>query len=87
MATSTLPSQVPTRDRNCYLTPPFSGVPEKGPKSKVATSHVPSWGPTRGRNYYITPAFSGVLNKGDKIKKWLPHTCLLGSPQEGGIAT
>ena len=48
MATSPLPSREPKRGRKCYVTPAFSGVPNKGDKI---------------RSGYLTPAFSGVTSK------------------------
>ena len=67
VAASILPSQGPKRGWNCYITPAFSGVPNKGDKkSEVAASPLPSRGPKRGRNCYVTPAFSGVPKKGSK---------------------
>ena len=58
LATSTLPSRGPKRGRKCYITPTFSGVPNKGDKIKAgpkeggnATSPLHSRGsPTKGTN-------------------------------------
>ena len=48
VATSTLPPRGPKRGRKCYVTPAFSGVPNKGDKI---------------RSSYLTPAFSGLTSK------------------------
>ena len=47
MATSPLPSQGPTRRRNCYGTRAFSGLPHAKKREKI-------------RSGYLTPAFSGA---------------------------
>ena len=62
------PSRSPKRERKCYITPSFSGVPkQRGIKSELAASPLPSWGPKRERKWCIISAFSGLSNKGDKI--------------------
>ena len=86
-----------------YLIPAFSGAhkraellcnacilgdpQQRGRKSEVATPPLPSRGPKKGRKRYVTLAFSGVPNERKENQKWLPHPCLLGGPEEGGIPT
>ena len=41
LVTSPLPSQWPTRGRECYVTLAFSGSPKKGIRSKLAACHLP----------------------------------------------
>ena len=87
VAISPLPSPGPKRGRNCYVTPSFSGVPNKWDKI---------------RSGYLTPAFLGTQKRAELLcnpwilggpqqrgqkQKWLPHPCLPMGPQEGGIAT
>ena len=52
MATSPMPSWEPKRDRNGYLTPPFSGVPDKGGKI---------------RSGYLTRAFVGAHKRAELL--------------------
>ena len=74
----------PTKGRQCYITPTFSGVPKQGDKVK---------GPPSGQKCYTTPVFPGVTIQGDKVKdgpyvrKWanvLHHPSVLGFPQKRG---
>ena len=65
--------------RKCYITPAFSGVPNKGDKIKVgpqvggdATSPLHSWGSPK---------------KGGQNQNWMPNPCLMGGPQVGRNAT
>ena len=51
MATSPLPSRGPKKERNCYVTPAFSGVPNAQSREKI-------------RSGYLTPAFSGAQKQG-----------------------
>ena len=63
-----------------YLTPAFSGDPQKkGTKSEAATSPLPSRGPIGGRFGYATPAFSGISNRRGPNQKWLHHPAFLGA--------
>ena len=49
-----LPSWGPTNGRKCYVTPPFSGIPErKGGKN---------------RSGYLTPGFSGVQKRAEMLR-------------------
>ena len=66
MATSPLPSWVPTCGRKCYITSTYWGVTKQKTKSEVAASPLPSRGPTCGQKCYVTPAFSGVPKQGHK---------------------
>ena len=88
VAASPLPSREPKRGWNCYATPVFSGIRNKGNEI------------TRG---YLTPAFSRAKKRVELLcnpcilrgsqrqargqnQKWLPQPGLLGGPKEGGIA-
>ena len=78
VAASPLPSWGPKRGRKCYITPPFSGVPnaKRGEQNKNCT-------PTKGnkiRSACLTPAFSGA----QKRVKMLHHPSILGRPQRQG---
>ena len=92
-----LPSPVPTKGPNCWVTRAFSGFPNKGTKLEMATSPLSSRGPKRGRNCYVTHAFSWPPNKGGKIRSgylilacsWadkreelLRQPCILGTPRQ-----
>ena len=88
LAASAMPSRGPKSGWKCYVTPAFSGVPNKGEQRKeLAASAMPSQGPECGRKCYVTPAFLGVPNKGNQNRNWLPQPCLLGGPKVGGSAT
>ena len=54
MAASLLPSRVPKRGRNCYITPTFSGVPSAKRGEKI-------------RSGYLTPAFSGDQERAELL--------------------
>ena len=90
VAASPLPSRGPKRGQNCYATPAFSGIPNKGEQNHkcMAASPLPSRGPKRGRKCYVTPTFSWIPNakRGEQNLKWLSHLCLLTGPKEGGNA-
>ena len=77
LATSPLPSRGPKRGQNCYATPAFSGVRNKGDKIKTG---------------YLTAAFLGAQKRVALLRKpcvlwgpqqmgqnqnWLPHRCFL----------
>ena len=89
VATSPLPSQgSPTKGtrsmwaqkrRKCYITPAFSGVPNKGDKIKVGTKEGgDATSPLHSR---------GCPSKWGQNQNWLPKPCLLEDPQVGGNAT
>ena len=69
----------PTSGRKCYITPAFSGVPNKGDKIKV--------GPQVGGNATSPKHPRGSPKKGGQNQNWMPNPCLLGGPQVGGNAT
>ena len=56
----------PKRGRKCYITPAFSGVPNKGDKIRTRGSPPPQSGgenqkwPTCGQSGYVTPTVSGI---------------------------
>ena len=61
----------PKRGRKCYITPAFSGVPNKGDKIKA--------GPKDGRNATSALHSRGSPNKWGQNQNWLPKPCLLGA--------
>ena len=69
----------PTSGRKCYITPAFSGVPNKGDKIKG--------GPQVGGNATSPLHSRGSPKKGGQNQNWMPNPCLLGGPQVGGNAT
>ena len=72
MGTSPVPSRGPPDERNCYVTHAFSVVAKKWDAIGISC---------------LTPAFSGAHNRAELLhQNWLPHPCLLGSPQLGGSA-
>ena len=76
VATSPLPSWGPKRGRKCYVTPAFSGIPNKGEQNQ-------KWSLTKGnkiRSGYLTLAFSGVQKRAGMLR----HPCILGDPQQRG---
>ena len=75
VAVSPLPSQVPKKGRNCYITTTFSGVPNKGEKGLKVREQLLS-------NAYIL----GGLQKRGQDRRWLPDPCLVGGANEGGVA-
>ena len=96
---SPLPSRRPTMGTNCYITPTFSGVPNRGDKIRSGYLTLAFSGPTRGRNCYITPAFPALRHKGEKIRSgYFTHASsrapkraellrtpyILGGPQQRG---
>ena len=99
VATSSLPSQGPTRGRKCYITLHSRGFPEEGTKSELTTSPLLSLGRRIRWKCYVTPAFSGHPKIGDKIRsgcltpafpgahKWVEVQCnpyVSGGPQKKG---
>ena len=72
----------PKRGRKCYITPAFSGVPNKGDKIKA--------GPKERRNTTSPLHSRGSPTKGTKTKwaqkrvEMLHHPCILGGPQQRG---
>ena len=76
VATSPLPSWGPKRGRKCYITPTFSGIPNKGEQNQ-------KWSPTKGdkiRSGYLTPTFSGAQKRAE-----MPHhPHILRDPQQRG---
>ena len=91
VATSNVPSRGPKRERNCYVTLAFSGVPYTKRRGKLKFGH-------------LTRAFSRVQKRAELLRnpyilgdphcqaqgqnqKWPPHTCLLGGPKKSRIVT
>ena len=91
MAVSPLPSRGPKRGRNHYVTPAFSGVTKAKHGEEIRTGCLIlafSGAQKRAellRNTYI---LGGPQRQArGKNQKWPCHPCLLGVPNEGGIAT
>ena len=75
VAASPLPCREPKRGRKCYVTPPFSGIPN----AKCGEQNE-KWSPTKGneiRYAYLTLAFWGALKRTEP----LCHPCILRGPQ------
>ena len=84
MAASPLPSPGSTRGRKCYVTPAFSGVPNKGDEYQEWLSHpCTPGGPQEKR--YITLAFFGVPNKGDKTRSGCLTPALSGAHKRAAV--
>ena len=90
LATSPLPTRRPRRERKCYVTLAFSGIP-----------NAKRWDITR--TGYLTATFSGAHNRAEVLhnpcilggqqrqvpgenKKRLPHPYLFGGLEEGRSA-
>ena len=79
MATSPLSSRGPTRGRNCYVTPAFSGLPnaKKGEKIRRGYLTPAFWGfpnPKRAykiRNGYLASAFFGAKKSAELLHKMI----------------
>ena len=59
---SPLPCRGPKRGRKCYVTPAFSGIPNKGDQDQMWLPHPCLLGPKRPRKCYNTPTISGIPN-------------------------
>ena len=87
MATSPVPSREPKRGRNCYITPQLSGVPNKGEQNKKwlpKPSHLGGQKRVELLRNPWTPGGPECQTRG-KNQQWLPHRCILGGPNNGGI--
>ena len=51
-----------------YITPAFSGVPNKGDKIRIGCLNPTFWGAEKWAKMLHHPCILGVPNKGDKIK-------------------
>ena len=80
------PSRGPTRVRNCYVTPAFSGVPNKGDKIRSGFPTPTFSGAHKRAELLHYPCILGGPQQRGQNQKWLPHPCLLVGPQGGGIA-
>ena len=87
VAVSPQPSQGPKRGRKCYITPPFSWIPNIGEQNLKWLPHPCLLrGPKEGGNAmpalhsWGSPTFSGA----QKRAKMLHHPCILGDPKHTG---
>ena len=88
VATSPLPSRVPKRGRKCYITPAFSGVPNKGEQNEKWLPHpCLLGGPKEGGNATSPLNSRGTPTKGNKIRYGCLTLAFSGGPKEGGNAT
>ena len=93
MVASALPCMGPKRGRKCYVTPPFSGIPNAKRGKKFRSGYL-----TPAFSGNVTPAFSGVPNakrwekfrsgyltptfsSGKKRAEVLRNPCILRGPQ------
>ena len=90
MATSPLPSQEPKRGQNCYITPAFSGIlnDKLGDKIRSRYLTLAFSGAQKKAELLRNPCILGDPQREARgqNQKWLPHICLLGGPNEVGIA-
>ena len=99
MAASPPPYREPKRQRKCYVTPTFSGipnakpgeqnqklVPNKGNKIRSGCLTLAFSGAQKRAKMPHHPAFSGIPNakRGEKNQKRLAHPYILGGPQTRG---
>ena len=91
VATSHVPSRGPKRGRNNYVTPAFSGVPNAKRGDRLRIGHLTRAfsGAQKRAELLHNPCILGSPRRQARgqNQKWPPHTCLLGGPKEGGIAT
>ena len=79
---SPLPSRRPKRKQKCYVTPPFSGIPN----AKRGERKNQKWSPTNGNKIIsgcLTPAFSEAQKRAEMRR----HRCILGDPQRQARGT
>ena len=86
MATSPLPSRGAKRGRNSYISPAFSGVPNKEEENQKWLPHPCLLGGAKSAAVLRNPCISGDPQQGGQHQNLLPHSCLLVGPKEGGIA-
>ena len=91
VATSPLSSRGPRRGRKGYITPAFSGVPNAKRGDKIASGY-PTVAFSVAQKRAEVLRYPCILGGGQQQaqgqnQKWLPHPCLLRSPEEGGSAT
>ena len=74
----------PTRGRNCYVAPPFSGVPNKGGRIRRGFLTPALLRAHKRAELLRNPCNLGGPQQGGQIQKWLPHHCLVEGTQNGG---
>ena len=90
VATSPLPSRVRKKGRNCYVTPALLGIPNTKSGDNIRSgylSHVFSGTQKRAKLLCNPCILRGPQCEArGQNQNWWHHPCLLGSPNEGGIA-
>ena len=83
MGASPLPSRGPKSGRRCYITPAFSGVPNKGDKIRIGCL-TPAFLEARKRvEMPHNPLILGGPQQRAQNQNGLPHPYLLGGPKSG----
>ena len=91
VAASPLPSRGRKRGRKCYVTTPFSGLPNAKRGEKIRSAYLThAWFVTQKRAEVLhNPCILRGTNcqaRGEN-QKWLPHPCLSRGAYDGGSAT
>ena len=82
VAASSLPSRGPRRGRNCYVTPAFSGVPNKRDKFKNEYPTPAFSGARKRAEFLCSPCIPGGPQKSRQNQTWLSHPAFSG-PKRG----
>ena len=82
-----LPSRGPKRERNCYLTPAFLRVPNKGDKMTSGHLNIAFFGAHKRADMLRNPCILRGSQQRGQNETWLPHPCLLEAPKESKSAT
>ena len=86
VAAYSLPSWGPKSGRNCYITPPFSGVPSKRDKFTSGRITPASLGEQKWAELLPNPCGFGGPQRRGLNQNWLHDPRLLRGPKKGGIA-
>ena len=87
LAESNMPSRGPKSGRRFYVTPAFSGVPNKGEQNQNWLPQPCLLGGRKVVGSSIPPLHSSVVpNKGEQNHDWLPQPCLREGPKVGESA-
>ena len=84
---SPMPSRGPKRGWNCYITPAFSGILNKGDKIRSGRLTPAFPVPQKRVELLCIPCVVGGPQQRGQNQKWLPHPCFLRGPKEGEIVT
>ena len=77
----------PKKGRKCYVTPAFSGVPNKGEQNQKSkpTLRITMMHHATKRGFKDCPGFLNSTRRlGPKRAEMLRHSCILGGPQQRG---